>query len=108
MSVRVLFSRRGEGYVGALNGAEIFEMKVRAIAMKELYIKPEIEILLPLCEDIMTSSADINGDGSTPNPDAALPSVPSGSGAGETPADGETDPGEVNYGGNADTGSLNH
>ncbi len=108
ISVRVLFLRRGEEYGCALTALKFFEMKVRAIAMKELYIKPEIEILLPLCEDIMTSSAEVNGDGGVSNPDAALPSVPSGSGTGETPADSETDPNEVNHGGNADTGTLDH
>ena len=79
--------------------------------MKELYIKPEVEILLPLCEDIMTSSGDVPGGSSDPaNPDAALPSVPSGSGGSQTPGDTDTDPAEENKGGISgnDNASLDH
>ena len=79
--------------------------------MKELYIQPEVEILLPLTEDIMTSSGNVPGDGDVPtNPDAALPSVPSGSGnGGTTPPDDYQEPEEADRsegGANVDQGTI--
>ena len=76
--------------------------------MKELYIKPEAEILLPLTEDIMTSSGNVTPDEKPANPDAALPSDPSTPGSDNTPSDGYTEPdGDPDHsGGDVDQGTL--
>ena len=76
--------------------------------MKELYIKPEVEILLPLTEDIMTSSGNVETPSEKPaNPNAALPSDPSTPGA-VTPEGGYTDPdGDPDHsGGDVDQGTM--
>ena len=76
--------------------------------MNELYVKPEVEILLPLCEDIMTSSGEAPV-GPAVNPDEALPTDPSsGSTPATPPTDTNTDPaGDPDHsGGNVDEGSL--
>ena len=60
--------------------------------MKELYIKPEVEILLPLTEDIMTSSGNVPDPEKPTNPDAALPSDPATPGTDTTPGDSYEEP----------------
>ena len=64
--------------------------------MKELYVKPEVEILLPLCEDIMTSSGELPTGPVTPsgelgegvNPENAGGTAP---GASDNDPDGDPD-----------------
>ena len=75
--------------------------------MKKLYVKPEVEILLPLCEDIMTSSGEAPV-GPAVNPDEALPSDPSSANTPANPPAADTDPeGNPDHsGGNVDEGSL--
>ena len=78
--------------------------------MKELYVKPEVEILLPLCEDIMTSSGEAPV-GPAVNPDEANPTgvdPMAGNTPANPPADTTADPdGDPDHsGGNVDEGSL--
>lgn len=74
--------------------------------MKELYVKPEVEILLPLTEDIMTSSGELPGDDTPKNPDATLPSDPSTPPAPDAGGDDGEDPAEIPGVDDADTGSI--
>ena len=74
--------------------------------MKELYVKPEVEILLPMIEDIMTSSGEVPGDDTPKNPDAALPSDPSTPAAPDQGGDDGEDPAEIPGADDADVGEI--
>ena len=76
--------------------------------MKELYVKPEVEILLPMTEDIMTSSGEVPpaGDDTPKNPNAALPTDPTTPPAPDQGSDAGQDPAEVPGVDDADTGSI--
>lgn len=107
MSVTTSVPTAGEPIVTAFAVANQEESE--CIAMKELYIQPEVEILLPLTEDIMTSSGNVPGPGDKPtNPDAALPSDPATPGTDNTPSDSYEEPDTAPdlSGGDVDTGVI--